>query len=368
LPAVPPLKRRKLDISFRAQRKLDKEKRENERITALEAIEKLLKSKKTVFISGPSGLQAKRARTIQSYLALVVKRGHSSIDASECAAESHGFAPVWGGRQLRSWTRNWVSKRELPQSLAGRHAKVYSLLEDPMVAAELRTYIRSNKWAVDPGKLTQFSKNTLVPLEAEKYLRNIVNIEMPHGLKQYMELELFPRIHLKVERGISLSTARHWLYREGFRYMSHRKGHYFDGHDRPDVVHYRQEHFLPRMKEYTERLVRYVVGDVEMELNDPGCNFVEHRLVLCAHDEMTAQSNDATDKYWVFEDQYKLRKKGVGRGIHRSDVICSTVGHMVDAGESLEYGKNHDGYWNGEMFVRQVWMLHSYSFTLADVI
>ncbi|OAX30732.1 hypothetical protein K503DRAFT_818498 [Rhizopogon vinicolor AM-OR11-026] len=59
---------------------------------------------------------------------------------------------------------------------------------------------------------------------------------------------------------------------------------------------------------------------------------------------MMVQSNDTTDKYW----------KGVGCGIHRSDVICSIVGYMVDAGESLEYGKNHDGYWNGEMFVKQL--------------
>ncbi|KAH7902787.1 hypothetical protein BJ138DRAFT_1021520 [Hygrophoropsis aurantiaca] len=69
---------------------------------------------------------------------------------------------------------------------------------------------------------------------------------------------------------------------------------------------------------------------------------------------MTAQSNDAMDKYWVYSDEYKLRKKGAGRGIHRSDVICSTVGHMADAGQSLEYGKNYEGYWNGEMFVKQV--------------
>ena len=79
------------------------------------------------------------------------------------------------------------------------------------------------------------------------------------------------------------------------------------------------------MKEYEQRLVCYVVGDVESELKDLNCNFVERWLVLCAHDEMTAQSNDATDKYWVFEDQFKLQKKGVGRGLHRSDVICSTV-------------------------------------------
>jgi len=53
-----------------------------------------------------------------------------------------------------------------------------------------------------------------------------------------MELELFSCIHLKVGQGISLGTARHWLRKEGFKFISYKKGLYFDGHDRPDVVKY----------------------------------------------------------------------------------------------------------------------------------
>ncbi|KAG1896770.1 uncharacterized protein F5891DRAFT_1192665 [Suillus fuscotomentosus] len=229
LPAVPLLKRRKLEIPFCMERKNAKERHADERRVALEAIEKLLKSKKTNFVGGPDGLQAKRTRTIQSHLALIVKRGHSSIEASERAAESHGFATVWGSHQLCSWTHNWVTKQELPRSLTGHHAKVYSLLDDPALAAELRTYVHSNKWAINPEKLAEFSKSKLIPSEAEKYLHTIVNDGMPHGLKHYMELELFPQIHLKIGRGISLVTGHRWLHREGFRYMSHRKGLYFDG-------------------------------------------------------------------------------------------------------------------------------------------
>ena len=41
-------------------------------------------------------------------------------------------------------------------------------------------------------------------------------------------------------------------------------------------------------------------------------NFVECRLVLCAHDEMTIQSNDMVEKSWVFDGEHKLQKKGVG--------------------------------------------------------
>jgi hypothetical protein len=65
-------------------------------------------------------------------------------------------------------------------------------MDDPGVAVELRTYLCSNKCAMNPGKLTQFSKNELIPSAADEYLRQIIHDEMPQGLKKYMEYKLFP--------------------------------------------------------------------------------------------------------------------------------------------------------------------------------
>ena len=96
-----------------------------------------MKSKKTEFVGGIRGLQARRTNAIESHLRHVVKNGRPFMDASEMAAESNGFAPKWGGRQVRSWTKLWIRTRDLPKSLQGKHAKVYSLLSDPTVAAEL---------------------------------------------------------------------------------------------------------------------------------------------------------------------------------------------------------------------------------------
>ncbi|KAI5981433.1 hypothetical protein EDD15DRAFT_2183216 [Pisolithus albus] len=273
-PERQPLKKQKLDAPSRIQREWRKAEHTKSWMDGLLAIEKLLKSKTTHFVGGPSGLQAKRTRAIASYLALVVRKNRCRTVASQLAAESHGFARMWGGRQVRNWANTWISRRTLPLSLTGRHTKTYSLLSDPGIATELRTYMRSNKWAINPEKLTALTKNQLIPAEAEKYVQQITANEMPNGLRQYMELELFPRVHLKVSKGISLATA--------------------------------------------------------------------------------LQSHDATSQYWVFDNEYRLQKKGAGRGIHRSDVICSTVGHLVEAGQSLEYGKNYDGYWNGELFVNQL--------------
>jgi hypothetical protein len=60
---------------------------------------------------------------------------------------------------------------------------------------------------------------------------------MPQGLKKYIEIELFPHIHMKVGKGISISTAHWWLQQEGFKY-THITAIYYDGHDQPDMIKY----------------------------------------------------------------------------------------------------------------------------------
>ena len=60
-------------------------------------------------------------------------------------------------------------------------------------------------------KLAAFTQDELIPAEAEKYAQQIVDKQMPAGLKKYMEVELFSHVHLKVGKGICLSTACRWL-------------------------------------------------------------------------------------------------------------------------------------------------------------
>ena len=119
-------------------------------------------------------------------------------------------------------------------------------------------------------------------------------------------------------------------------------------------MEYRQDSFIPQLKEYRQRLVEYVVGEVTKEKMKPVKNYVERHLVLVSHDESTSQANDGKKMSWVHKKEHALKKKGVGRGIHQSDVICSTVGWLKPASQSLEYRKNYEGYWNGELFVKQV--------------
>ena len=233
------------------------------------------------------------------------------------------------------------------------HIKVFTLLSDPAVCAELQSYVRSNKWALNPAKLVAFTWDELIPAKAEKYAHQIIDKEVPVGLKKYLEVELFPCIHLKVGNGISLSTAHWWLHWEGFRYMKYKKGLYYDGHDQPDILDYCWNQFLPAMQQYQSRLVEYKIREVETKIikqSKPG----ERRLVLVAHDESTMQANDGEKEGWVLDGEHPLQKKGVGRGLHQSDVICSTYGWLKGASVTMEYGKNYDGYWTGKLFVKQV--------------
>ncbi|THH21248.1 hypothetical protein EUX98_g8422 [Antrodiella citrinella] len=193
---APPLKRQRLEIPYREARKRKQEERRKELTTALDMMERLIKSKKTEFDAGANGVQARRARCIQSHLHTVLHNGRDSKEASERAAESNGLARKWGERMVRQWVREWVNKRELPNSLRGKHPKMFSLLDDPVIRAEMRSFIRSNKWCMDPAKLAEFSAEKMVPDAAKKYLHHIVDKEIPNGLKKYLELELFPHVVL----------------------------------------------------------------------------------------------------------------------------------------------------------------------------
>lgn len=301
-------------------------------------IEKLIQSWKTKLEGGVHGLQSYQAQAIESYLRLVIERGQKGITASETAAEGLSFARGGRGRQVQWWVHVWLNDQDLPKSEQGCHIKVKSLFEDPSIKAELRTYLWLNKWALNPEKLKNFTNKKLLPDEAEKYCHEICDKEMPQGLKKYMELELFPRIHMKVGKGIWLSTAHQWLQYEGFKYTAHKKVIYYDGHDLPDVVKYRQEEFLPAMAEHWKRMVEYKMGEPN-ELLEKILPLGVRKLILVAYDESTCTANDGPKSLWVPDGKQPILKKGAGCGSHWSDVICSTYGWLENAGVQFKYGR-----------------------------
>lgn len=172
-------KQRKLAVPTCEARHIARDDRLKALKMALNNIEKLVASKRTKFEAGHNSLQAYCARAIQSCLHMVVNNNWRLIDASERAAEGQGLAGKWGGRLVQTWVSRWRKLRELPESEKNRHGKIYSLLDDPEVCHELRAYLRSNKWSMNLKKLSDFTKNKLIPNEQKKYLIDIVDQQMP---------------------------------------------------------------------------------------------------------------------------------------------------------------------------------------------
>ena len=68
----------------------------------------------------------------------------------------------------------WLDDCNLPECDHSCHVKVKSLLEDPVIKAELRTYVQSNKRAMNLEKLQKFTNKTMLLQELPNIARKSV--------------------------------------------------------------------------------------------------------------------------------------------------------------------------------------------------
>ena len=110
---------------------------------------------------------------------------------------------------------------------------------------------------------------------------------------------------------------------------------YIDGHEREDVVKYREE-FLERWKEYEKRMVTYD-NDGNIEHEPTGFAVPQRgrfRLILVTHDESTFYANDRRKTQWMHAtDKATPQRKGEGPSIMISDMNTSEWGRLQHAGE-----------------------------------
>ena len=80
---------------------------------------------------------------------------------------------------------------------------------------------------------------------------------IPNEYKKFIEQELFSQLEIK--KTISNKTSRIWLRKFGLIPQLRKKGIYFDGHEKKDIIRY-QEIFLRKMAEY-EKLMSVFEGE-----------------------------------------------------------------------------------------------------------
>ncbi|GES73102.1 hypothetical protein RCL_jg2158.t1 [Rhizophagus clarus] len=139
----------------------------------------------------------------------------------------------------------------------------------------------------------------------------------PTSFKKFIENELFPNIGITKEKSIALITATRWFNVLGYSFQQYRRGIYYDGHERDDVLQYQKE-FLEKMFEHEKYMSKYE-GE-SMDRIHPNLLKEEKERILVVHDECIFYSNDGKRGLWTKDGEMPLRKKGNGRSIMQHDV------------------------------------------------
>jgi hypothetical protein len=128
-------------------------------------------------------------------------------------------------------------------------------------------------------------------------------------------------------------------------------GQYVDGHEREDVVEYRNTVFLLAMTTHEVNQQNYDKDGEESDLCPPEVR--SKRRVVWYHDESTFYANDCRQVRWVWTGETaKPVPKGEGASLMVADFVSADYGWLrsPDGSESsrilFKAGKNRDGYFS----------------------
>lgn len=235
--------------------------------------------------------------------------------------------------KIRSWAAIFVRFKALPNYKKGLHSKTYCYLNDKKVALETKKKIME----------TQVSFRTLV------YLCNHVNSF------------IIPQCFDGAEGRIAPSTLAKYMRSWGFRMKNLSKTIYYDGHEREDVVLYRNQ-WSKRMMDRKPYMDEFLRNEEATWVIKAGLPSEEQRLVHVTHDECTYFANDGKSKLWLLDgtEEPPLLPKGTGASIMVSEFQCPCHGTMVSPSDPTKTsrelffaGKGRDGWWTAADMNRQ---------------
>jgi hypothetical protein len=284
-----------------------------------------------------------RLRIVSQFLHLIQDQEFSKLSASDLLARSVNRGP-WHARVIRSWAKQWSKRGEIITSRRGRHPKIKSLLLDEDFKLRVTQYLRANKFTVT---IQQFIK--------------------------FIEDEAIPSLGIETRKTIGERTAQKWLHHLGWDYKDHSKDIYFDGHEREDVVAYRNE-FLQQMAGLRPRIAVYEGQNMD-QIISPILPTNVPELVPITHDESIFYANDGIVKTWGPIEENQLRRKSQGLSVHVSEFICESIGRLrlseeekitndllpednrllyTEACVIMHPGSNRDGWWTNQDLINQV--------------
>ncbi|EJF55475.1 hypothetical protein DICSQDRAFT_73804 [Dichomitus squalens LYAD-421 SS1] len=171
---------------------------------------------------------------------------------------------------------------------------------------------------------------------------------------------------------LSLSTAHGWMLRLGYRWGRVANGQYIDGHEREDVVHYRQNVYLPTLNALRPQLRQYDAHG--NEVTNPMQSLPEdsaatastgppspaHSARLCFYDESIFYANDRRTIRWKnVREKSVPQAKGEGVSMMISDFFTAEDGWLQSRdGEThacivIRPGARRDGYFTSDNVLMQ---------------
>lgn len=248
--------------------------------------------------------------------------------ASMMAATGAGKG-TWFARRLRQWIMAYIRGNFTYDSLPHTRYGMFktSLLDDEDLSQRIQQHLQ----ALDRN----FKAQDVVDFVTSPAMQGCLGV---HRQK------------------IGLRTARRWLKRT-HRYGLPEKGMYIDGHERNDVVNYRQL-FLQRMEERARRMPIFNTAVGDMSVVMPQLQNGEKLLILVTHDESTFYENDRKHQRWIPLDATAVpQPKGEGVSVMVSDFLSPICGRLKDeiseARIFFHCGKNGDGYFDNDDILKQ---------------
>ena len=237
---------------------------------------------------------------------------------------------ISSSRQLRVWGKNFIRDRSALPYHNHANSGCSSLLDNIDFVEELLAHIANIGTYVSAQAITDFLKK---PEVANRY---------------------------HIPKPVALMTARRWMSKLNFSWRQPPKGTYLDGHERPDVVHYRQNIFLPALAQL-EPNIRAWDRDNLTYLIDPSSLSLTRPNVLWFHDQCIFYQNDQRKCRWVHVSEKPLPlPKGEGVSLMVSDFISADYGWLCspDGTDSARVlfrpGANREGYFTNEDILQQV--------------
>jgi hypothetical protein len=132
---------------------------------------------------------------------------------------------------------------------------------------------------------------------------------------------------------ISLLTAQRWLEKLNWKYRNKSNRMYIDGHERDDVVAYRDA-FVNRWAEYERCFHIWNDADVGATLTRPPHPLP---LILVTHDELTFYQNDQRKTCWGHQDSRPTPQlKGEGQSLMISEFLTTEWGRLCNGNRCVD--------------------------------